>query len=240
MSALQCMRQQPLGGATACLPHHTSYAEPTALNSLPSISLHLTSILVSYAAILSMPATSDETLCEACQDLFGEERYKEAYGGIYEHHVAPDAFRQALYLPCSLCIRIWIYFQRRRYGKFEGFEKSNWKEFDRLTPITYELPRILTWRGEPDAYCLLFSLSDLESVCLHLEPRHGKISASTCFQHQLSSFLKHNHSHTHTLQQQARATTRHCGFFSTNINTASEITSHVEVTFLILNFIRQG
>jgi hypothetical protein len=120
-----------------------------------------------------MPATSDEPLCEACQDLFEEGRFNKSKG-VFEHHLTADAFRQALYLPCSLCIRIWISFHRRRYGKFERLEQSIWSELDSLIPITYELPRTLTWPKEPDNYCLLFSLSEFESACLDLEPWHGE------------------------------------------------------------------
>lgn len=83
-----------------------------------------------------MPATSTETLCEACQDLFSEERYDER-NRIYLHHQTTAAFRQALDLPCAICIRIWINFSRRTYQKNIPFDAIDQEEFERFTPITY-------------------------------------------------------------------------------------------------------
>jgi hypothetical protein len=94
---------------------------------------------------------------------------------LYTHHHNSDTFREALNLPCSLCFRIWIYIHRRLYGRFERLAQSNWSEFDRLTPITYELPKRLKLQKKYTEYCLVFFISDFEQVCLILEPWNGKV-----------------------------------------------------------------
>jgi hypothetical protein len=121
-----------------------------------------------------MPATSDEILCEACQDLFGEERY-DTRTRLYEHHRTPAAFRKAVCLPCSLCVRLWIYLRRWHHDRFEQLAQSDWTEFDRQTPITYDIPKRFKLPGEYKGYRLDFSIPAFGEVRLILERWDGKI-----------------------------------------------------------------
>ncbi|KAH7401041.1 heterokaryon incompatibility protein-domain-containing protein, partial [Phaeosphaeria sp. MPI-PUGE-AT-0046c] len=83
-----------------------------------------------------MPANSVEILCEACENLFSEDRYNEAKR-VYQHHPTTVAFRQALEISCAICVRIWITFSRRTYKTIKPFDTIDGDEFECFTPITY-------------------------------------------------------------------------------------------------------
>jgi hypothetical protein len=162
---------------------------------------------------------------------------------LYTHHHNSDTFREALNLPCSLCFRIWIYIHRRLYGRFERLAQSNWSEFDRLTPITYELPKRLKLQKKYTEYCLVFFISDFEQVCLILEPWNGKVfvalrlSVSPRAKRLLEAQLQ---LYTHTPPQQAQMTIQRYNSLLIRIRIVSSVTSFVNVADLCMSSARQG
>ncbi|OAL00739.1 hypothetical protein IQ06DRAFT_148520 [Phaeosphaeriaceae sp. SRC1lsM3a] len=101
-----------------------------------NISLNICKLQCSGHNTISMPARSLEILCEACQDLFSENRYN-AVKRIYLHHHTTVAFRNALEMQCAICTRIWITFSRRTYQQIRPFHAIDHDAFKHFTPITY-------------------------------------------------------------------------------------------------------
>ncbi|KAH7077961.1 heterokaryon incompatibility protein-domain-containing protein [Paraphoma chrysanthemicola] len=64
-----------------------------------------------------MPITSTEPLCDACQNLFGNDRLQQT--GYFLHHASATSIRAALQLPCSICIRLWLALNREFGITFE-------------------------------------------------------------------------------------------------------------------------
>lgn len=119
-----------------------------------------------------MPARSEETLCEVCEDLFSEGRYDEG-NHIYRHHQTAEAFRQALGTSCAICIRIWITFSRRTYHKIVSFDTIDQKEFERFALITYGMHQPTRTSSIP--VIVLFT-TQLQT-CLFPQMTTGKICA---------------------------------------------------------------
>ena len=124
-----------------------------------------------------MPATSAETLCEACQDLFSGERYDER-NRIYQHHETTAAFRQALDLSCAICIRIWITFSCRTYQKNISFDTMDHEELERFTPITYGMHP----PAQTSSYPVIVLFTTQLQTCLFPWPTTGETCTYSCQQ----------------------------------------------------------
>jgi hypothetical protein len=93
----------------------------------PSV-LGLVSISAFRLTLFGMSLSSDEILCEACRNLFADERYNERRNWYTQHETA-DSFKQALDLSCALCSRLYIALNLD--GEYDEVGLSS------VTPIVY-------------------------------------------------------------------------------------------------------
>jgi hypothetical protein len=110
-----------------------------------------------------MPLTSDEILCEACSDLFGEGRYNSKTRS-YTHHANAEAIKQALELACAICTRLCMYFQINS-------DDRTWLASAGVAPVTYRIAHQAKEKGQ----AILFTAGSRYATYIKLEPRHGKI-----------------------------------------------------------------
>jgi hypothetical protein len=112
-----------------------------------------------------MPLTSAEVLCEACLDLFGEDRY-DLMTEHYRHHDTAEAFSRALELPCALCTRILFFHPR-------------YLDDEVVTSIADFVPLVymIKYANQGDMYYMQFETNDNYFISIQFEPCCSKIPA---------------------------------------------------------------